>query len=149
MAQVTGQFSAASGKVEISDDGTTWTNISGALNTLEVTGGGRMIGETYTLDGDNALVTVGKSEPQEVNCAFVYTEGASEAFEVLRPLEAAGEPVWLRWSPGGGTTGDFMFTMSNARLSNIVYPGFDAGSGDPIMSGFTARGPRAAKSVVV
>jgi hypothetical protein len=147
MAQITGAVSSNSFKVEISTNGSSWTDISGAANTLEYEGGGKTTGETYTFDGDNPIVTVGKSEPAEVTVAAVYTEGASDTFETIRPLYEAGSDLYLRWSPKGGQTGEFVFTTGAGKVTELVYPAGDASSGDPIMTGFTWRGPKPTKSV--
>lgn len=147
MAQVTGATAAISGKLEISTDGTTYTDISGATTTVAISGGGRTVGETYTLDGDTPLVTVGKSQPLDLTVTCVYTEGGSDVFEVMRvPWESGGD-IWVRWAPKGGQTGEFVFTAGPGKVSNFNYPPMDATSGNPIMTGFVYHGPRPTKSV--
>jgi hypothetical protein len=124
-----------------------WTDISGAANTLNVTGGARQTGETYTFDGDNPLVTVGKSTPVDIACTFVYTEGNTDAFETLRAPWESGADVWVRWWPRGGQTGEFGFTSGPGKLSAFSYPGVDAGSAAPTMGGFTLHSTKPSKSV--
>lgn len=147
MPQITGAVSSSSYKVEISTNGSTWTDISGAANTVSTSGWEKMTGETYTFDGDNAIVTVGKSQPGEIAVALVYTEGASDAFEVVRAVFEAGSSLYVRYAPKGGQTGEFVFTTGAGVVSSFTYPAGDAASGDPIMTGFTWRGPRPTKSV--
>jgi hypothetical protein len=147
MAQITGAISSNSFKIEISANGSSWTDISGAANTITPTGGEKATGETYTFDGDNPIVTTGKSQPWEAEVAVVYTEGASDAPEIVRPIYENGTDFYLRYSPKGGQTGEFVYTAGPGKASNFVYPGGDASSGDPVMSGFTYRGPKPTKSV--
>ena len=147
MSQVTGADSARNAKIEISLNGSSWTDISGAANTLNVTGGGRMTAETYTFDGDNAIVTVGKSQPADIACTFVYTEGGSDAFETLRPAWENGSDVWVRWWPRGGQTGEFGFTSGPGKLSSFTYPSIDAGTAAASMGGFTLHSTKPVKSV--
>lgn len=147
MAQITGADSARNAKIEVSTDGSAWTDISGAANTLSVSGGGRATGETYTFSGDNAIVTVGKSQPADITCTFVYTEGGSDAFATLITPWENGSDVWIRWWPKGGQTGEFGFTSGPGKLSSFTYPGADAGSAAPLMGGFTLHSVKPTKSV--
>lgn len=147
MAQITGADSARNAKIEISTNGTVWTDISGAANTLTVSGGARATGETYTFDGDNPLVTVGKSQPADIACTFVYTEGGSDAFVTLLTPYENGSDVWIRWWPRGGQTGEFGFTAGPGKLSAFSYPNVDAGSATPTMSGFTLHATKPQRSV--
>jgi hypothetical protein len=148
MAQVTGAMSSAEGRLWVSTDGSAWTDVSGATTTVVPSGGGKMTGETYTLDGDNPIVTSGKNTPFELAITAVYTEGASDLFEIVRPLFEAGSPVYVRWSPKGGQTGEFMFTSAAGRVTALTYPGLAADNGNPIPTGLTWRGPKPTKSVV-
>lgn len=147
MAQITGADSARNAKIEISLNGSSWTDISGAANTLNVTGGARQTGETYTFDGDNPIVTVGKSTPVDIACTFVYTEGGSDAFVTLLTPWENGSDVYIRWWPRGGQTGEFGYTSGPGKLSAFSYPNVDAGSATPTMGGFTLHSVKPTKSV--
>ncbi len=133
--------------MEVSTNGTTWTDISGFANSIEVSGGERQIGEAYTFDGDTALLTSGKREPVEVTVRVVYTEGTSEPFEVVRAAYEDGSSVYVRWSPKGGSAGNFQFTTAAGLVSSLTYPAGEVG-GDPVMVEFTVKTPGISKSVV-
>lgn len=147
MPQITGGDSARNLKLEVSTNGTVWTNVSGAASTVGTSGGAKATGESYTFEGDDPIVTSGKSQPFEVTVTALYTEGASDLFEIARPIYEAGTAFYLRWSPLGGQTGEFVFTTGIGRLTALTYPGGDAAAGGPIMTGLTWRGPKPTKSV--
>ena len=148
MAQITGAISSKDYVVEYSTNGSSWTDASGAVTTISPTGGGKITGETYTFSGDDPLVTVGKNQPFEIAITAVYTEGVSDLFEIARVPFENGTAFYLRWSPKGGQTGEFMFTTGEGRLTALTYPGGDAANGGPIMTGATWRGKKPTKSVV-
>lgn len=142
MAQTVLADSARNGKTEISANGSSWTDISGQAGTLTTSGGARQTGETYTFDGDNAIVTVGKSTPVTITGEFVYTESATEAFEVARAIWEGTNVLYVRFSPLGGQTGEKVFTAGPGRMSAFNYPNLVAGGGAAIMGGFTYTGPK-------
>jgi hypothetical protein len=148
MAQVTGAISSKDYSIEISTNGSSWTAVSGAVTTITPSGGGKTTGETYTFEGDDPLVTVGKNQPFELAMTAVYTEGASDLFETARPVYENGSDFYVRWSPKGGQSTEFMFTTGAGKITNLTYPGGDAGNGGPIMTGLTWRGKKPTKSVV-
>jgi hypothetical protein len=137
MAQVTGTFPQSCGEVEISSDYTTWEDISGETASVQDTSQSRMSGETYTLDGDTAILGQGKREPMQITLTIVYTEAADEAFrKFAKEFEAAecGDDMWMRWSPGEGI-GDYKYT-TDENYSHIVefeYPPLDATTAGPIV----------------
>lgn len=147
MAQITGADSARNAKIEFSTDGTTYSNLSGAASTLSITGGARATAETFTFEGDNAITTTGKAGAVDIALTFVYTEGASDAFELVRAADEAGSAAYIRWSPKGGQTGEFVFTAGPGRISNFVWPTGDAANASALMGGFTYHGPRPLKSI--
>ena len=107
MAQYTGALSWKDSQIEISfNSGGAFTDISGWTSELQIPPGVRKSGEIYTSDGDVAIITAGKREPMEIVCMIGYSEGASDAFELIRASwEAAETDNQIQWSPkGGGST---------------------------------------------
>lgn len=143
MPQTTGSVALACGLLEVSSgDCTSWTNISGSSSVLGPPSQTRMSGEAYTFDGDGAIIQGGKKEPLELVFSTVYTETAGEAFEYVRALFDAvgcGAHMCVRWSPDGGDVGDFRFSTNLGILVSFTYPPMDAGTGGPIMAGFTLK----------
>lgn len=148
MAQTTSALSAKSAKVEISTNGSSWTDISGVASAVEPGTATRQSGEAYTFDGDTAIITGGKREPVELEVKIVYTEGASDGFEVVRAAFEAGTALYVRYSPKGGTTGNFMFTSDSGLVVDFNYPTIDAEEAAPILTDFTVKTAKVTKSVV-
>lgn len=148
MAQTTGALSCVNGKIEFSTNGSSWTDISGFANSLEPSGGNRQTGEMYTLSGDTAVITSGKREPIELEVKILYTEGGSDAFEVVRAAYEAGTRGYLRWSPDTGAAGDFLFTSDSGPISEFAYPPAMAEEAGPVAISFKLRVPKVTKSVI-
>jgi len=147
MTQLSAAISLRDCKVEISTNGTTWTDISGAASSVEVGGGDRQTGEVYTFDGDTALITFGKREPLEVTVKTVYSEGTSEPFEIARGAYEGGTAFYVRWSPRGGATGQARYTTSEGRVTAFGYPVGEVG-GDPLLIEFTVRVADVTRSLI-
>lgn len=150
MAQTTGGLSAVNAKLEISTNGSSWTDISGFSNKITPGGQSRMTGEAYTLDGDTAIIGSGKREPLELNIAVVYTEGAPDPFEVIRAQfeTAGGGALYVRWSPKGGSSTQFQFTSDVGVVSEFNWPEADAANADPKLVEFTLKTAKVTKSVI-
>lgn len=132
MAQTTGGISFKANKIEQSTDGSNWTDISGFSNTVEVDGGERAVEEFFTFDGDTPIISSGKRSMLEVKVKIVYTEGASDPQEVYRAAYEAGTAMYYRWSPKGGSGGQFRYTTSAGVPITPPYPGGDAGSAETV-----------------
>jgi len=142
MAQTTTQVSAVDAKVEVSANGSAWTDISGTANKIDLSAQDRAVGSAFTFDGDGAVLTYGKRQPLDVTVTAVYTETAStEAFEIVRALHETenGANIYLRWTPISetSTAGHNIFSTGAGKLKSFQYPNVDAGSGDPILFTFT------------
>lgn len=136
MAQTTGGLSWVDAEIEFSSDGgSTWSDISGFTNSLEVSGGERVTGAAYTADGDTAVITRGKRQPLTITVNALWTDLATDD---PRPLyqtayESATGDVRFRWSPEGGDATEVQYTSSAGIPITPVYMGGASDSGDPIM----------------
>lgn len=143
MAQTTNQVSIACGQLEISTDGSAWTDISGEAQSISQPEQTRMTGEAYTLDGDYALPGGGKRQPMEITATIIYTEVDAEAYQVTRNrfelTSSCGENFWIRYSPAGGSAGDERITSGPGYLISFLYPNMDASAGGVITCGFTVK----------
>ena len=153
MAQTTDAISFVAATVEYNTTGTTWTAMSGFSASVAMSGGDRNTGEAYTFDGDTPIVRAGKRTPIDVMVRYVYTEGASDPFEILRAQyeTAGGAQCNIRWSPIG-TSGDFLYTSDTAtngsHLVTFPYPGGEAEPGDPVLLEFVVRTQDITKATV-
>jgi len=134
VAQTTGGMSAFELYVGFSTDGSTWTEVSGAANSVEVSGGERVTGSVPTFTGDTMILKRGKRGTITVTVRGVYSPDADEVYALAKTAYEDGTPLYVRWSPGGGDAGDLGYTTSSGIVKNAPYPGGDASSGDPILT---------------
>ena len=139
MTQTTGGMTGVNAQVEVSTNGSAWTDISGSANKVEPGGGDRQSGELYTFSGDTAIITGGKREPLEITASFVYTEIAEEAWLAAETAYIAASDFYIRWSPGGGNSGDFLFTSPAGVITSFMYPNIDTEEAAPIMAELTVK----------
>jgi hypothetical protein len=158
MAQTTGAFNVRNCVVELSTNGTVWTNVSGSAAGLEAPEQVRLADSQHTLDGDAAIVLPGKLDPVEVTCNFVHSEVTSEVADLIRTaFENDGTGViYFRYTPKGSTTGNFIYTACKdagtalaCPVTSFVYPGAsEANDAKPILGSFKILVPCFVKSAV-
>lgn len=143
MTQATGGMSGCGGTIEISSNCSDWTDISGWARHIAFSGYDRQTGETFTFDGDNAIIGFGKLNPTEATVRVVYTEVDTDPFGVVwdQHVTACGGSLCVRFNPqGGDTTGEDIFTSGDdSKVVSILPPEMDAAPGDPVMVEFTIR----------
>ena len=148
MAQTTGGISFKDVKAETSPDNSNWTDISGFASSVTVDGGERATGVKYTFDGDTAILRSAKRGPLTVTMNIAYTEGASDPTEVIRAIYEAGSDYYLRWSPKGGDSSEFLYTTDAGIIKQPLYPGGEAESPEPVMVNIVLETPKVTKSAV-
>lgn len=149
MAQVTGAIAKSVYKAEVSLDGSTWTDVSGAAATVSISGGDVLVGQQHTADGSEAIVTTSnKVDPRDVTIRAVYTETDSEPWDVVwTRYQGADKTIYVRWSPAGGASGDKRYacavggSAAAVPITACMMPDHDSGSGDPALFEFTVRTP--------
>jgi len=134
--------------VEVSENGTDYTDISGYAASVQVEGGDRATGKAHTFDGDTPIVTAGKRDSLRVTVRTIYTEGTADPFEVVRGRYEGKTALYVRWSPAGGTTGDFRYTTAAGVVTNAPYPAGDVNTADPVAFEFTIETASITKSAV-
>ncbi len=150
MTQMTNAMSAVDAVIEISTDGNTWTDISGFSNSVQVPAQARASGEAYTFDGDTGIVTYGKRQPIDITVNVLYSETSTNAFDRVRTQHetANGGALYVRWSPGGGDSGDYRYVTPACKVTSFSYPSVDAANAAPIPRSFTVRTPYVTKSTI-
>lgn len=141
MPQTTGAINVVDAVVEVSTNGTTWTDISGSTNKVEVSPQTADSGMAATLEGNYKIVRAGKYNPVELTVTILYTEAsATEAYGILHGQKnVAGRPLYLRYTPGGYNgeyrwyTGDSSGNKAAARITEFPYPGANAEDAGPHM----------------
>jgi len=141
MAQTTDSIWGGAASVGISVNGSSWTDIVSHGMKVSPEGGDRRVGEAYVFDDENPIVKVGKLNSRSTRVDFVYTETATDAFEVVRAqFEAAGGgTMYVRWSPAGGGVGDAGYTSDAGFVSDLRYPDVDSEADGPIVLFFVVH----------
>lgn len=149
MAQTTGGISPAGFTVDVSTDGSSWTEVSGTAATVEVDGGDIRVGSQHTAEGSQAVVvTSNKQEPITLKIKAMYTEVTGEAWKVVDAIYRSDDKrLYARYSPKGGNDGDLRFvTAANgvaapAALVSCLPPDGDVDDEDPAMFEFSVMTP--------
>lgn len=149
MAQTTDGITAVDMTLELSTNGTAWTDVSGFSTSVEPDGGARKVGETHTLEGDTPIISKGKRESIDLKCKIVYTEGAADAFAMVQAAYDANTPLYARYSPKGGGSGSKMYTSGPGIVTECPYPAGEAESEDLILVEFTLKVATLTQSTVV
>lgn len=153
MAQTTNAVTFTGAEIEYTTDGgTTYIDISGFAKVVTVEGGERNSGQYYTADGDTAIIKGGKRVPVTVTYNIAYTAQTADPYDLIRDehFTAGGGDVMLRFSPGGGATGDFQYVtnVNNHVLKNIIDPQGDVEPGDIITIDIIVETSELTQSVV-
>lgn len=146
MTQTTGQITGADNVVQMSTDGTNWTDYSGSANSVEPSGGERKKGGTHTFTGDTPIVSVGKRAEVSVKLRIIYTETAGEIAEALVNYYEDKTPVYLRYRPKGSLATYWQFTGGPGYITTMVAPKLEADNGNPVTVDCTWFGPSLAQS---
>jgi len=135
-------------KVEVSTNGTTWTDVSSSMAAVEMDGGERDVGSVTAFGQDYPSVGVGPRKEVKVKLKVIYDEGTSGAFETLRAAYENGTNVYVRWSPLGGTSGKFQYATDPGYVTVFSYPSGESESANPILVEVEVVTPKVTKSVV-
>ncbi len=141
MAQTTLATSSRNAVVEISTDGSTWTDISGYAQSVSPGDGTRLTGTAHTFDGNGPIIVAGKLDAQESTVGIVYTEDTNGAYDRAKnAFDSTNSTLYLRVAPDGNTTGNFRFTSTKGVITQMpAFHELDASSGDVQMVEFTVQ----------
>lgn len=148
MAQTTAGLSFKDCTVEGSPNNSDWVDFSGFASSVAVDGGERVTGVKFTFDGDTGILRSAKRGLLTVTVSVAYTEGAAGPTEVIRAIYEAGSDYYLRWSPKGGDSTEFLYTTAAGVVKNPLYPGGEAESGEPAMVDIVLETPSVTRSAV-
>lgn len=142
MTQTADHISGADFLLEFSDDsGVGYDDISGSVTSVIPSGGELNTGESYTAEGDHALVSYGKYSTLTLDVICIYTETAGEAWKLVKAaVDAKKKTCRLRWAPGGGVTGNARFETPDGAVVSSLLPAGDANSAGPLTIAFQWKG---------
>lgn len=138
MPQTTDGMSFIEAFVFVSPDGTTWTDVTGEGASVAVSGGERATGEQHTFGAEpEPIVKAGKKASVDVTVRFVYTETASDPFDICQTAhESQDGEFWCQYRPKSGGN---WFKTGQSIITSLLYPGGEAGAGDVVMSEFVVK----------
>lgn len=139
--------SFAVAKVEISTNGTVWTDSRALAAGISIGGGERQIAEFHNFAQRIPQLTTGNLAALEVTMKAAYTEGASDIFEKARVAYETPSDLYIRYAPLGGQTGQFLFTTDAGVVKNPPYPGGESGNADPMTLEVQLTTPKLTKSL--
>ena len=143
MGQTAASVWGGAALVEIGTSTTGFTDISGMSNLVDSPLTERRQGESYTFDGENPIVKVGKKQSVQIPVQIIYTEGANDAYKMVQTqYEAAGGgTIYLRWMPKGNAavTGDFQFLTASGFVQGFQYPKVDGEEDGPMLVTFNIQ----------
>jgi hypothetical protein len=140
MAQTTGAITGTAAAVYLKIAGASFIDYSGQAQSVDAVTATRASADAYTFDGANAIILLGKEEPVEVTVNFLYTEVASEIWDVAEAAFQAGSLVEVKWEPKG-STGKEIVTSAGGYITSIVYPAVAANGAGPVVASITVRAP--------
>jgi hypothetical protein len=140
MAQTTGAITGSAAAVSIKIAAGAYVDHSGTAQSVDVVTATRVNDSTFTFDGANPIILLGKEEAVEVTVNFLYTEVALEAWELTYAAFKAGDLVQVKWEPKG-STGKQCETMAGGYITSIDFPAVDASSAGPVVASITVMAP--------
>ena len=143
MAQTTAAINGIASTISIKIAAGSYVDISGSTQSVDVATATVMNSDSYTLDGANAIILLGKFEPVDVTINVLYTEvTVTEAYILVSAAFAAKSAVQCKWLPKGtGSGNNTIETNATGYITSIDYPAVDASSADALMVAFTVRCP--------
>lgn len=152
MPQTTTAINVVDGLLEVSTNGTTWTNVSGTTNKMDVPPQTADSGMAASLEGQYKIVRAGKYNPVEATVTVIFTETANELYELLYAQKnVPGRPLYLRYTPGGYDgvyryyTADSNGNKAPGRITEFPYPGLNADDAAPHLVTFKLQATQYAR----
>ena len=135
MGQTTAAITFRNAKVELSSDGSTWSDVSGSTSAVIVDGGERPVTEFVPLFSETTKAKTGERARVDIVVKSVYTEVPGEAYSILDTAYLIGGEIGLRWTPAGGSNvGSIRYYARGANVKKPAYPGGEVGEAKIIMA---------------
>lgn len=142
MALPTGTLSSCTMCVELSTNGTTWTNFSAYLTVLESPEMTRDTGSVAVFGEDTKIRTSGPKNPPQIRVRGAYVDATATtnpfSYVWAQWTTSCGGALAVRWAPAGCATTNQVFSTATATthksgIISLMVPGGDAGSADPLV----------------
>lgn len=109
-------------KVEFSTNNSTWVDISDEANSVSMSGFELETEATPVFGESKKVQTVGGFGIGTVTIRSMYAETTSGAWGLAHTAHTTPSAIYVRWSPRGGTTGQYRFTSDAGYVKNPVWP---------------------------
>jgi len=127
-------------KVEYSEDGATWEEVSSKTASVEASGGDRRTGEVGVFGADSDVIGVGARQPVEVTVRLVFENSAVGFWQTIWDAYEDNSDIYFRWYPAGGADGDLGMQSNAGRIVRPPWPAQgDATNAAPLTSEFMFR----------
>lgn len=134
MSQTIGGMSLKDAALELSVDGTVWTNHGGTAVEVEVTGGDYPTADTHNADTAAPIVTQGKPNSFKLTITTIYTEIALEAQALVQAAYTARTALYLRWTPKGIAVSNKIYTTKAGIVTTNPYPKGNVGDAKAVLT---------------
>jgi len=109
-------------KVEFSTNNSTWTDISDESNSVTMSGFELETEATPVFGEAKKVQTVGGYALGTITIRTMYAETTTGAWGLADAAYNGRTPLYVRWSPRGGTTGQYLYTSDEGYVKNPVWP---------------------------
>lgn len=120
-------------KVEFSINNSTWTDVSGDSNSVAMSGFELETSSVGIFGQAKKDQTVGGYAIGTVTVRLMYTETTTSGWGIAHAAWVARSALYIRWSPRGGTTGQYRYTTDAGYVKNPIWPVGEDGA-DQVMS---------------
>lgn len=109
-------------KVEFSTNNSTWTDISDESNSVTMSGFELETEATPVFGEAKKVQTVGGYALGTITIRTMYAETTTGAWGLADAAYNNRTELYVRWSPRGGTTGQYLYTSDAGYVKNPVWP---------------------------
>lgn len=109
-------------KVEFSADNSAWTDISDESNSVTMAGFELETEGTPVFGESKKVQTVGGYALGTITIRTMYAETTTGAWGLADAAYNGRTALYVRWSPRGGTTGQYLYTSDAGYVKNPVWP---------------------------
>ena len=135
MARTRGQMTSKHSTIEVAaDEDGPWTSLDMAAISFSADGGAHQSGTVNIFGSTIPLVALANKEAVTATIGVVYTEVASESYDLLEAYFESQNEIFVRSRPEGAS-GDWQFVGSGFVLNQPV-PEQDATSADILRADF-------------
>ena len=118
------------GLVEISEDGTAWSDISAFTRRIDPGERSRPVAIFKTLDGIPKSC-IGPADPVDIELEFLYSDADTEPYAIIRGAHYDETPLSIRWKTASSTK---QWTAADVTVPTFDEPEINADSTDGVFT---------------